>query len=1411
MKKILILSANPADTNRLRFDKEIREIQQRLKNAKYGRDITTVQELAVNISDLQDALLEHEPDVVHFCGHGEKAGLFVESSSDSSILVPSDSLATLFSLCATHVKCVILNSCHSESLAELIHQYIPFVIGMKKEVLDTAAIEFAGGLYAAVGAGKTIEEAFKFGKNAIELHNLPDHQTPILLKRDLTSHCSAADSPAHAAPGKIISSGSTSSTTSRMPKHTLPQGLMDAHQAGKLIPVVGAGVSMSLKDAEGKNLFPSWKQLLEYAAESLRREDKEKHAIGIAAMLMLDKFQEAANLANEGLTGRLWTNFFAKYIEEPLDKISDDNLSLPKAIWSISNRIITLNYDKVLRAACPNIARLKELDNKNSAGLSEFTNSRNTSPMVWHLHGRTDNISTLIFTAESYRKLYAEADAEYQAALEVFRGICRDNILLFVGCSLEDAELLQEMVKQYELFDKNTGPHYALVREENKAAIEQKIEGIPLKLVTFSSFGEPLLGLIQEIVQPAVPEPTLLSEEPDKVREEEPAPSPVKNKKETVRIVLLSASPLDNEQEYWQLKEFRRIKNHIDHYSLSIANLNDLQGYDYILILTKVVKGKLLIENDYLCSERISFEDLVDNIGNETTNGLFFFVDQLPDEESIAGIQLLTLVFPSEDKKLFQAVGFQLFQKNNLEYFKDYIILNPDAFVLHPLNTKIPGNNLQKEKTPLPDSIDHKVLNGFVGRSDDLKNICRELMEMGEGEILTIKGSGGIGKTHTVKKIAVALADRAQFPGGIHFIDCEPVTDSKLFQFKAATVFGLELAEAPWQHLRDHYDGKERLVIFDNFEPLLHLEDTEKIKEILGKVTDYAKVVVTSREVLGVEAEKEYTIRPMVTDEAVELFQANFTAAENEVELLRQEILSRILDNNPLAIKLITANLPKGKSLEKLKEELEDDLFSTISDEELNIFDSESDRNIDRKRSIYGSILYSYRHLSEQEKIIFELLSLFPDGIDLEEFKRLTSKTEKKEKQLPLLITDRMVKALHDKSMIENNGGQLKHQSIIGRFAQAMIQQRKDLAPLYRNAFFYNRRLIAALIDGRSRSSSQSRALKIFSSQQRNFLAAIRYCDLFEANNEELLDYLDDSAVLFVDICSLDGFVSELTKKNNLFQGNERKCAEVILQWSRYYNGEFDQSFAVLQCLLPLGKISSLNREIVSEELLAENALDIYIMEGNVLWAAEYSSQKQRHETGSYPDVLLYIGEYDSNLAKLCQEDFFTFELLTNLDEIQIEKIDSYLEIQHEKNHIEKMQVSYTRAKLEPLPKEKIKPLVIVNPYTRGLKQLMLAFVESDTELTDQLYQEAAEHLWHIRYYHVEALYFHAKFLQQHGADKFSEIYQRGLDLTEKHHYRFLQYRFEELANPTGQPYDARNYPLPDNQDFSEYINFLIT
>jgi hypothetical protein len=54
---------------------------------------------------------------------------------------------------------------------------------MKADVSDGAAREFAVGFYDAIGAGKSIEDAFRFGCNAIALKGIPEHLVPVLKKK----------------------------------------------------------------------------------------------------------------------------------------------------------------------------------------------------------------------------------------------------------------------------------------------------------------------------------------------------------------------------------------------------------------------------------------------------------------------------------------------------------------------------------------------------------------------------------------------------------------------------------------------------------------------------------------------------------------------------------------------------------------------------------------------------------------------------------------------------------------------------------------------------------------------------------------------------------------------------------------------------------------------------------------------------------------------------------------------------------------------------------------------------------------------------------------------------------------------------------------------------------------------------
>jgi tetratricopeptide (TPR) repeat protein len=181
---ILILSASPKGQYHLRLDEERRDIKEGLKLSRCREQFQVVTEDAVRPRDIQRAMLNINPQIVHFCGHGAgDNGLVFEDETGQIKLVDGEALAELFSFFADDLKCVVLNACYSEIQANAIAQHIPYVIGMNQAVGDKAAIEFAVGFYDTLGAGKNIELAFKFGCNAIRLHGIAEHLTPVIKKK----------------------------------------------------------------------------------------------------------------------------------------------------------------------------------------------------------------------------------------------------------------------------------------------------------------------------------------------------------------------------------------------------------------------------------------------------------------------------------------------------------------------------------------------------------------------------------------------------------------------------------------------------------------------------------------------------------------------------------------------------------------------------------------------------------------------------------------------------------------------------------------------------------------------------------------------------------------------------------------------------------------------------------------------------------------------------------------------------------------------------------------------------------------------------------------------------------------------------------------------------------------------------
>ena len=74
MRTILFLASNPKGTDPLRLDIEAKKVEQVLERARKRDDFKLVTKWAVTDVDLRRALLDHEPEIVHFSGHGTGTG-----------------------------------------------------------------------------------------------------------------------------------------------------------------------------------------------------------------------------------------------------------------------------------------------------------------------------------------------------------------------------------------------------------------------------------------------------------------------------------------------------------------------------------------------------------------------------------------------------------------------------------------------------------------------------------------------------------------------------------------------------------------------------------------------------------------------------------------------------------------------------------------------------------------------------------------------------------------------------------------------------------------------------------------------------------------------------------------------------------------------------------------------------------------------------------------------------------------------------------------------------------------------------------------------------------------------------------------------------------------------------------------
>ncbi len=247
--------------------------------------------------------------------------------------------------------------------------------------------------------------------------------------------------------------------------------------------------------------------------------------------------------------------------------------------------------------------------------------------------------------------------------------------------------------------------------------------------------------------------------------------------------------------------------------------------------------------------------------------------------------------------------------------------------------------------------------------------------------LVTLTGSGGVGKTRLAIEVAARLA--AEFPDGVWFFDLAAVTDPEAVPDVVAAVLGIiqQPGKTVTESVAAALEGRVRLLVFDNCE---HLVDAAAdLVEAILAASATVTILATSREGLGVADEQQWRVPSLDVSSgpdsaAATLFLdrahrvvSDFSLAQPGQAEAVEEICRR-LDGIPLAIELAASRMASMSAAE-VRDRLDDRFRLLVG----------SRRSLSRHQTLRHAVAWSYDLLGEDEKAVLERCSVFAGGFDL--------------------------------------------------------------------------------------------------------------------------------------------------------------------------------------------------------------------------------------------------------------------------------------------------------------------------------------------------------------------------------------------------------------------------------------------
>ena len=300
----------------------------------------------------------------------------------------------------------------------------------------------------------------------------------------------------------------------------------------------------------------------------------------------------------------------------------------------------------------------------------------------------------------------------------------------------------------------------------------------------------------------------------------------------------------------------------------------------------------------------------------------------------------------------------------------------------------------------------------LIGRDTDVAQVLDLLVDP-DVRMVTIVGPGGIGKS----RLAVAVAEGAKqrYPDGVVYVELASLREPSLVLPTIAKTLGIEEPGTSADALlRDQLAEARMLIVLDNMEQLAAAAGD--LSNLLGS-TESVQVLVTSRRILGIRAERVYSLEPLAVPAdtavtaAVELFldrarsiRPSYQPSAKDLATFAQ--LSRRLDGLPLAIELAAAWL-RMLSPQALLQQVGQQPLEFLREGAVDL--------PARQRTLRDTIAWSHSLLSADCKVLFARLAVFSGSADLGAIEQVTSS----EGRLDIL---ELIAELVDQSLVQALG-----------------------------------------------------------------------------------------------------------------------------------------------------------------------------------------------------------------------------------------------------------------------------------------------------------------------------------------------------------------------------------------------------